>query len=76
MKLVYGACFYPFEGGDGYTVVVPDLPGCERGHAPADPHEDGVALPRPLRGHVRPRRRRLRRPDEIQRLSENRGSRQ
>lgn len=28
MKLVYGACFYPFENGTGYTVVVPDLPGC------------------------------------------------
>ena len=28
MKLVYGACFYPFENGNGYTVVVPDLPGC------------------------------------------------
>ena len=27
-KLVYPACFYPFENGSGYTVVVPDLPGC------------------------------------------------
>ena len=28
MKLVYPACFYPFSDADGYTVVVPDLPGC------------------------------------------------
>lgn len=28
MKLIYPACFYPFEKGDGYTVEVPDLPGC------------------------------------------------
>lgn len=28
MKLVYGACFYSFDEGDGYVVVVPDLPGC------------------------------------------------
>ena len=29
MKLTYPACFYPYEGKeDGYTVVVPDLPGC------------------------------------------------
>lgn len=27
MKLIYPACFYPSEEG-GYTVVVPDLPGC------------------------------------------------
>ncbi len=27
MKLVYPAAFYPCEEG-GYTVVVPDLPGC------------------------------------------------
>lgn len=27
MKLVYPAVFYPWEEG-GYTVVVPDLPGC------------------------------------------------
>lgn len=27
-KLIYPACFYPFEDGNGYTVVVPDLPGC------------------------------------------------
>lgn len=31
MKLVYGACFYPYENGTGYTVVVPDLPGCVTG---------------------------------------------
>lgn len=28
MKLVYPACFYPCEDKDGYTVIVPDLPGC------------------------------------------------
>lgn len=26
LKLIYPACFYP--NGSGYTVVVPDLPGC------------------------------------------------
>ncbi len=26
-KLIYPACFYPAEDG-GYTVIVPDLPGC------------------------------------------------
>jgi predicted RNase H-like HicB family nuclease len=28
MKLTYPAVFYPWENGDGYTVEVPDLPGC------------------------------------------------
>lgn len=28
LKLVYPACFYPCEQKCGYTVVVPDLPGC------------------------------------------------
>ena len=28
MKLVYPAVFRPCEGKDGYTVTVPDLPGC------------------------------------------------
>lgn len=28
MKLIYPAVFTPFEEGNGYTVVVPDLPGC------------------------------------------------
>lgn len=28
MKLIYPAIFYPFENGDGYTVELPDLPGC------------------------------------------------
>lgn len=28
MKLIYPACFYPFESESGYTVVIPDLPGC------------------------------------------------
>lgn len=32
MKLVYPACFYPFEGKQGgFTVEVPDLPGCVSG---------------------------------------------
>ena len=32
-KLVYPACFYPYsnEDGNGYTVMVPDLPGCVTG---------------------------------------------
>lgn len=28
MKLIYPAVFTPFEEGTGYSVVVPDLPGC------------------------------------------------
>ena len=28
MKLIYPAIFYPFEDGGGFTVEVPDLPGC------------------------------------------------
>ena len=28
MKLVYPAIFYPCEEREGYTVEVPDLPGC------------------------------------------------
>ena len=28
MKLIYPAIFYPFEDDEGYTVEVPDLPGC------------------------------------------------
>lgn len=28
MKLIYPAVFSPFEDGSGYTVTVPDLPGC------------------------------------------------
>ena len=28
MKLIYPACFYPSDEDEGYTVVVPDLPGC------------------------------------------------
>ena len=28
MKLIYPAIFYPCEGKTGYTVIVPDLPGC------------------------------------------------
>ena len=26
-KLIYVACFYPMDYEDGYTVVIPDLPG-------------------------------------------------
>lgn len=28
MKLIYPAIFTPFDEGNGYTVEVPDLPGC------------------------------------------------
>ena len=28
MKLVYTAIFTPFDDGNGFTVEVPDLPGC------------------------------------------------
>ena len=28
MKLIYPAIFTPYTGHDGYTVEVPDLPGC------------------------------------------------
>ena len=28
MKLVYPAIFEPWDEGDGYTVTIPDLPGC------------------------------------------------
>lgn len=28
MKLVYPACFYPCENNPGFTVEIPDLPGC------------------------------------------------
>ena len=31
MKLVYPACFYPNTGDGGFTVEVPDLPGCVSG---------------------------------------------
>lgn len=33
MKLVYPACFYQDEETGGYTVEVPDLPGCVSGGA-------------------------------------------
>lgn len=38
MKLTYPACFYPcIEKKDGYTVEVPDLPGCvSEGNSLAD----------------------------------------
>lgn len=28
MKLTYPACFYPNDPEEGFTVVIPDLPGC------------------------------------------------
>jgi predicted RNase H-like HicB family nuclease len=28
MKLSYPAVFYPWDDGNGFTVEVPDLPGC------------------------------------------------
>lgn len=28
MKLIYPACFYPHKDDGGFTVVVPNLPGC------------------------------------------------
>ena len=31
MKLIYPACFYPNEENSGFTVEVPDLPGCVSG---------------------------------------------
>lgn len=37
MKLLYPACFYPCTNSNGYTVVVPDLPGCvSEGNSLAD----------------------------------------
>jgi predicted RNase H-like HicB family nuclease len=32
MKLIYAACFYPYsDGSGGFTVEIPDLPGCVTG---------------------------------------------
>ena len=28
MRLLYPAIFYPWSEKEGYTVIVPDLPGC------------------------------------------------
>lgn len=63
MKLIYPACFYPCEEGNGYTVVVPDLQGCvTQGETLADAFimavdaasgwildslEDGEVIPKP-----------------------------
>ena len=42
-KLVYPAILYPFEVGEGYTVEVPDLPGCiSQGDSLADAIEMGI----------------------------------
>lgn len=42
-KLVYPAILYPFEVGEGYTVEVPDLPGCiTQGDSLADAIEMGI----------------------------------
>lgn len=43
MKLIYPAIFTPFEDEPGYTVVVPDLPGCvSEGSSLADAIEMGT----------------------------------
>lgn len=43
MKLVYPAIFYPCLDKEGYTVIVPDLPGCvSEGDSLADAIEMGV----------------------------------
>lgn len=43
MKLIYPAIFTPCEEMDGYTVVVPDLPGCvTQGDSLADAIEMGI----------------------------------
>ncbi|WP_373483314.1 type II toxin-antitoxin system HicB family antitoxin [Acetobacterium sp.] len=42
-KLVYPAILYPFEVGEGYTVEVPDLPGCiSQGDSLAEAIEMGI----------------------------------
>ncbi len=42
-KLVYPACFYPYEDKPGYLVVVPDLPGCiSGGNSLAEAIEMGI----------------------------------
>ena len=43
MKLSYPAVFYPWEKGAGYTVEVPDLPGCvSEGASFAEAQEMGI----------------------------------
>lgn len=67
MKLIYPACFYPCEEKEGYTVIIPDLPGCvSEGKSLADAIlmgtdaacgwlldelQDGKALPEPTDIH-------------------------
>lgn len=42
-KLVYPAILYPFEAGEGFTVEVPDLPGCiSQGNSLAEAIEMGI----------------------------------
>ncbi len=37
MTLIYSAIFHPWEDGEGYTVEIPDLPGCvSEGHSLAE----------------------------------------
>lgn len=43
MKIVYPAIFTPLEESEGYTVIVPDLPGCvSEGHSLEDAIEMGT----------------------------------
>jgi len=43
MKYVYPAIFTPFDEGEGYTVLVPDLPGCvTEGDSLAEAIEMGI----------------------------------
>lgn len=43
LKLAYPACFYPCEETQGYTVIIPDLPGCvSQGDNIADAFEMAV----------------------------------
>lgn len=42
-KLVYPAILYPFEFGEGFTIEVPDLPGCvSQGNSLAEAIEMGI----------------------------------
>lgn len=61
MKLIYPAIFTPFEEAEGYTVVIPDLPGCvTEGHDLTNATEmaidaaDGWVLDELENGHAVP----------------------